>query len=49
VKAHRLLADIARDGGGNVEKAATGDPRANKKVPAVSAKSAASRAQRRSR
>jgi bifunctional non-homologous end joining protein LigD len=27
----RLLADIARDGGGDVEKAATGDPKAGKK------------------
>ena len=26
VRSHRLLADIARDGGGDVKKAATGDP-----------------------
>jgi bifunctional non-homologous end joining protein LigD len=26
VRSHRLLADIARDGGGDVSKAATGDP-----------------------
>src|SRR5271165_3988863 len=33
---HRLLADIARDGGGNVEQAATGDPQPAKQPPAKS-------------
>jgi bifunctional non-homologous end joining protein LigD len=47
-KTYRLLADIARDGGGNVEEAATGDPAAKKKVPAVSAKPPSSRARKRS-
>lgn len=42
VKTHRLLRDIAREGGGNVEAAATGDPPARKKVRAVCAKSTAS-------
>lgn len=41
VKSHRLLADIAREGGGNVEVAATGDPPAKKKPRAVAAKTAA--------
>ena len=38
---HRLLADIARQGGGNVEVAATGDPQDEKKVPRAAKKSAA--------
>jgi len=42
-KTHRLLADIARDGGGNVEQAATGDPPAGKKTHAVSVKPSRSR------
>lgn len=50
VKTHRLLADIARDAGGNVEEAATGDPPAKKKSRAASAKPAApTRARKRSR
>ena len=50
VKTHRLLAEIARDGGGNVEQAATGDPPSKKKTRAVSAKPAApGRARKRSR
>lgn len=32
---HRLLAEIARDAGGNVEKAATGDPAVASKPPKV--------------
>jgi hypothetical protein len=36
VVSNRLLADIARDEGGDVEKAATGDP--GGKVPLASAK-----------
>jgi hypothetical protein len=32
VKTHRLLANMAQDGGGNIEAAATGDPKATKKV-----------------
>jgi bifunctional non-homologous end joining protein LigD len=38
VKSHRLLADIAREGGGNVEHAATGDPPAKKKSRGASPK-----------
>jgi bifunctional non-homologous end joining protein LigD len=38
---HRLLADIARQGGGNVEVAATGDPQDEKKAPRAAKKSAA--------
>jgi bifunctional non-homologous end joining protein LigD len=38
---HRLLADIARQGGGNVEVAATGDPQEEKKAPRAAKKSAA--------
>ena len=38
---HRLLADIARHGGGNVEVAATGDPQDEKKTPRAAKKSAA--------
>jgi bifunctional non-homologous end joining protein LigD len=30
VASHRLLADIAREGGGDIEKAATGDPQSSK-------------------
>jgi len=55
-KTHRLLADIAREGGGNVEKAATGDPPSKKKelAPAKAAsvrtrKVASSRTRKRSR
>jgi bifunctional non-homologous end joining protein LigD len=45
---HRLLADIARDGGGDVEQAATGDPHPAKLAPiksprAANAKSAGQR------
>jgi hypothetical protein len=36
-KTRRLLADIARAGGGNVEVAATGDPPAKKKSRAAAA------------
>jgi bifunctional non-homologous end joining protein LigD len=46
VKTRRLLADIARDGGGEVERAATGDPPAKKKAATVSAKPKASRARK---
>jgi bifunctional non-homologous end joining protein LigD len=35
VLSRRLLADIARDGGGDVEKAATGDPKAASKATAT--------------
>jgi bifunctional non-homologous end joining protein LigD len=35
VLSRRLLADIARDGGGDVEKAATGDPKAGSKATAT--------------
>jgi bifunctional non-homologous end joining protein LigD len=35
VLSRRLLADIARDGGGDVEKAATGDPKASSKATAT--------------
>jgi bifunctional non-homologous end joining protein LigD len=45
-KTHRLLADIAREGGGNVEEAATGDPDASKQGPS---KPPSSRARKRSR
>jgi hypothetical protein len=38
VVSNRLLAEIARDGGGDVEKAATGDPTI--KLPAKAAKPA---------
>ncbi len=34
----RILADIARDGGGDVEKASSGDPKSAAKVPARSKK-----------
>jgi bifunctional non-homologous end joining protein LigD len=43
----RLLADIARDGGGDVEVAATGDPQSKKSSRSVAAKSAAPRARKR--
>jgi bifunctional non-homologous end joining protein LigD len=49
VKTHRLLADIARDSGGDIEEAATGDPPAKNKALAVSAKPSSSRARKRSR
>jgi bifunctional non-homologous end joining protein LigD len=41
VLTHRLLADIARDGGGDVEKAATGDPPITKRQPRAAAAKAA--------
>jgi bifunctional non-homologous end joining protein LigD len=41
VLSHRLLADIAREGGGDVEKAATGDPVSDEKERKPSAKSTA--------
>jgi len=40
VKTDRLLVEIARDGGGNIEAAGTGDPKPKKKAAAVSAKPA---------
>jgi bifunctional non-homologous end joining protein LigD len=47
----RLLADIARDGGGNVEKAATGDPspKNTNQRPAARAKRASAAPKRRKR
>jgi bifunctional non-homologous end joining protein LigD len=47
VKTHRLLADIAREGGGNVQEAATGDPKAEKEMP--SKRAASSRGRKRLR
>jgi bifunctional non-homologous end joining protein LigD len=49
VISNRLLAGIARDGGGDVEKAATGDPSAKntRRKPAVSSKRASTSAKRR--
>jgi bifunctional non-homologous end joining protein LigD len=47
VKSHRLLADIAREGGGNVEQAATGDPPPKKKARVTSAKAAVGRVRKR--
>jgi len=49
ISSKRLLADIARDGGGDVEKAATGDPspKSAKKKAAPSVKSAPKSAKRR--
>jgi bifunctional non-homologous end joining protein LigD len=49
VTTRRLLQDIAREGGGNVEAAASGDPPAREKALAVSARPAPSRAGKRSR
>src|ERR1700735_3945832 len=51
VSSKRLLADIARDGGGDVEKAATGDPAAKsaKRSPAVNPKRASASSKRRTR
>jgi len=47
VLSHRLLADIAREGGGDVEKAATGDPPAKQKARAAArAASAGAKRQR---
>jgi len=48
ISSKRLLADIARDGGGDVEKAATGDPspKSAKKKAAPSVKSAPKSAKR---
>ncbi len=46
---HRLLADIASEGGGDVGKAATGDPPADKKSVVSPAKIASSRKQARGR
>jgi len=40
---HRLLADIAREGGGDVEKAASGDPPAGKEATVSSAKAGSPR------
>ena len=47
----RLLADIARDGGGNVEKAATGDPspKSTNRRPVARAKRASAAPKRRKR
>jgi bifunctional non-homologous end joining protein LigD len=45
IVSNRLLAEIAKDGGGDVEKAATGDPAGNKpagKAPGVQARRAVS-------
>jgi hypothetical protein len=49
ITSKRLLADIARDGGGDVEKAATGDPAAKsaKKKLAPAVKSAPKSPKRR--
>ena len=49
VLTHRLLADIAREGSGDVEKAATGDPPAKKGAVASSATVATRRKRRRVR
>jgi len=49
VKTQRLLADIAREGGGNVEEAATGDPPAKKKTRAATSAAARARAGKRAR
>jgi bifunctional non-homologous end joining protein LigD len=47
---HRLLTDIAREGGGNVEQAAAGDPQPAKKAQAKSiARPAAKRGSKQSR
>jgi len=46
VLTHRLLADIARDGGGDVEKAATGDPPPKKRARTSSAKAGSTRARK---
>jgi bifunctional non-homologous end joining protein LigD len=40
IVSNKLLAEIARDGGGDVEKAATGDPGSKSKKAAVATKSA---------
>jgi len=40
---HRLLADIAREGGGDLEKAASGDPSAGKEATVSSARAGSSR------
>jgi len=47
VLTHRLLADIARDGGGDVKKAASGDPSADRAVRASSTKAASVSARKR--
>jgi bifunctional non-homologous end joining protein LigD len=47
VLGHRLLADIARKGGGNVEQAATGDPPTGEKARGTSAKAAAAGTRKR--
>jgi bifunctional non-homologous end joining protein LigD len=47
VKSHRLLAAIAREGGGNVEQAATGDPPPKGKVRVTPAKAAVGRVRKR--
>lgn len=46
---HRLLADIAREGGGDVDKAATGDPPASGKAVASPATAGSPRKQTRRR
>jgi bifunctional non-homologous end joining protein LigD len=46
VASHRLLAEIARDGGGDVERASLGDP-ASKGAPATSVKSGQGRSRTR--
>lgn len=47
VLTHRLLADIAREEGGDVEKAATGDPPPKKEANALSADAAQRRTRKR--
>jgi len=47
VLSHRLLADIARDGGGDVDRAATGDPKPEKEARGSSAKPASPRPRRK--
>lgn len=51
VSSKRLLAEIARDGGGDVEKAATGDPslKSTKQRPSVKTKRASASTKRRRR
>ena len=49
VLTHRLLADIAREGGGDVEKAASGDPPAKADAVISSAKTGAPRKRTRQR
>jgi bifunctional non-homologous end joining protein LigD len=49
VLTHRLLADIAREGGGDVERAATGDPPCRKEAHLSSMRTASARARGRAR